>query len=340
MAIPTGSTPPDLGLMEELSPPEELTEFSTSGILKLETKSSTLEIMLEQSMLSDFFLKATVRRIFIVGLASCSDDKTIKIYDLRSNQLLQHYNAHRGAVNEISFHPSGLYMASCSTDSKVKLWDLRKGKTLYTLLSHNGSVDSVDFSFAGDYFATGGEDKNMLLWKSNFYDSKTRENEMIQPKVKVVNDRVVKFSSKVEAGDKETEEIPSVRTSALFREKLGDEVMTMEPTGAQYGQGANILPPEPVNTVEVQADSRINTNLERIMGQMDKVSTMLREMESRVTSNEGDIMRLCNFVKNDVEKQREDWVRECRKEYLDERTDIREGLGEGLPDSQSYAEQR
>ena len=96
-----------------------------------------------------------------LGFASYSDDKTIKIYDVRSNQLLQHYNAHKGPVNEISFHPTGYYMASCSTDAKVKIWDLRKGKALYSLYSHSGSVNSVDFSFAGDYFATGGDDKNL-----------------------------------------------------------------------------------------------------------------------------------------------------------------------------------
>jgi hypothetical protein len=31
-------------------------------------------------------------------------------------------------------------------------------------------------------------------------------------------------------------------------------------------------------------------------------------METRVTMNEGDIMKLCNFVKNDVEKTRIDYL--------------------------------
>jgi len=119
-------------------------------------------------------------------LASCSDDKTIKIYDLRNNELLQHYNAHSGAVNMIDFHPSGFYMTSVSNDAKVKVWDLRKGAALYSLFGHSGSVDSVKFSNAGDFFCTGGEDKTVLVWKSNFFESQTTEQRAIQPKKKVI----------------------------------------------------------------------------------------------------------------------------------------------------------
>ena len=36
-----------------------------------------------------------------------SEDSTIKLWDIRSHQLLQHYSAHTAAVNNVSFHPSG-----------------------------------------------------------------------------------------------------------------------------------------------------------------------------------------------------------------------------------------
>lgn len=200
------------------------------------------------------------------GLASCSDDKTIKIYDLRSNQLLQHYNAHKGRVNEISFHPTGLYMASCSDDSKVKIWDMRKGKALFSLYSHTESVEAVDFSFAGDYFATGGDDKNLLLWKTNFYDSKTQEREAIQPKVKVVNDKVIKFASKVETAP---EIAPPIEHGADGN--FGSQVLTMFDTRITGHEDTSNL-----NVVEVGADEKINSNLDRIMSQMDKLFLMLK----------------------------------------------------------------
>lgn len=243
-----------------------------------------------------------------LGFASYSDDKTIKIYDVRSNQLLQHYNAHKGPVNEISFHPTGYYMASCSTDAKVKIWDLRKGKALYSLYSHSGSVNSVDFSFAGDYFATGGDDKNLLLWKSNFFESKTREAEMIRPKVKVTADKVVKFESKVE---KLAEEAPVEACSPrISREKLGDEVEELVEDCSAQGEAR----PE---VVEVGGDEKINNNLERIMHQMDRIFVTLKDMESRVTMNEEDIMKVCNFIKNDVAKTKVHFLSSVNKaDYL------------------------
>ena len=216
----------------------------------------------------DFSQKAIVISKFNSGLATCSDDKTIKVYDLRSNQLLQHYNAHKAAVNEISFHPTGLYMASCSDDSKVKIWDLRKGKALFSLYSHTGAVNSVDFSFAGDYFATGGDDKNLLLWRSNFYDSKTRETELISPKTKIVNDKIVKLTAKVETQGDEHQQVQS----GVVRERLGNDILTMADNNNLSGSDDF----SKLNVVEVQADDKINTNLDRIMGQMDKLFVMLK----------------------------------------------------------------
>jgi len=54
-------------------------------------------------------------------VAACSSDHTIKIWDIRMNQLLQHYAAHQDAVNSISIHPSGDYMVSASSDMTTKV---------------------------------------------------------------------------------------------------------------------------------------------------------------------------------------------------------------------------
>jgi centriolar protein POC1 len=54
-------------------------------------------------------------------VASCSQDQTIKIWDLRTNNLLQHYPAHTDNINQIAFHPSGNYLISASKDSTLKV---------------------------------------------------------------------------------------------------------------------------------------------------------------------------------------------------------------------------
>jgi centriolar protein POC1 len=100
-------------------------------------------------------------------VASGSQDRTIKIWDIRSQRLIQHYDAHSGDVTEIGFHPNGRYLLSSSNDSTLKIWDLRQGHILYTLYGHEGASTSAAFSPCGDYFTTGGQDSVVMVWKSN-----------------------------------------------------------------------------------------------------------------------------------------------------------------------------
>lgn len=45
----------------------------------------------------------------------------IKIYDLRTGELRQHYSAHKGPVNKAKFHPNGNFMLTGSDDSTMKV---------------------------------------------------------------------------------------------------------------------------------------------------------------------------------------------------------------------------
>ena len=102
------------------------------------------------------------------GVAACSADNSIKIWDTRSHQLLQHYPAHSDSVSSISIHPSGNYLLSSSKDASLKIWDLREGRLMYVLsrvhgigcthetdmaiLSHSGGGYLRNFPIASDVF--------------------------------------------------------------------------------------------------------------------------------------------------------------------------------------------
>ena len=45
----------------------------------------------------------------------------MQMWDIRSNQLLQHYAAHSGPVTNVAFHPSGDFLLSSSLDTTVKV---------------------------------------------------------------------------------------------------------------------------------------------------------------------------------------------------------------------------
>lgn len=82
-------------------------------------------------------------------IASCSADRTVKLWDLRTNQLLQHYDAHDDIVNQIAFHPSGNFLSSVSNDGTLKIYDLCEGHLLYTVTGHTGPITSITYSNEG-----------------------------------------------------------------------------------------------------------------------------------------------------------------------------------------------
>lgn len=43
------------------------------------------------------------------------------MFDLRSEQIIQHYEAHHDAVNSFSLHPEGNHMVSVSANSEIKV---------------------------------------------------------------------------------------------------------------------------------------------------------------------------------------------------------------------------
>jgi centriolar protein POC1 len=129
-------------------------------------------------------------------IASGSADKSIKVWDVRSHQLIQHYAAHSDAVTEVSMHPvlryepcpllfhiysmliryishlqSGYYLLSSSKDASLRIWDLREGRLLYTLHGHTGPALTARFSENGSFFASGGADQLVMVWKSNLLGS-------------------------------------------------------------------------------------------------------------------------------------------------------------------------
>ncbi|MDB9444228.1 hypothetical protein PN497_23160 [Sphaerospermopsis kisseleviana CS-549] len=121
-----------------------------------------------------FFLETTLRghslRVDSVAyspdgqtLASGSYDKTIKLWDVKTGNLLQTLTGHSLRVDSVAYSPDGQTLVSGSDDKTIKLWNVRTGTLLQTITDSN-RVRSVAYSPDGQTLASGSGDKTIKLW--------------------------------------------------------------------------------------------------------------------------------------------------------------------------------
>ncbi|MBN3942085.1 serine/threonine-protein kinase [Nostoc sp. NMS9] len=100
-------------------------------------------------------------------LASGSDDKNIKLWDLNTQKVLASLSGHSHAVKSVAFSPDGKILATASDDKTIKLWEVETLKEICILLGHSHAVKSVAFSPDGQILASGSWDKTVKLWDVN-----------------------------------------------------------------------------------------------------------------------------------------------------------------------------
>ncbi|EMD38189.1 hypothetical protein CERSUDRAFT_113343 [Gelatoporia subvermispora B] len=72
--------------------------------------------------------------------ATGSRDKTIKIWDTQSGQLLRSLAGHDNWVRALVFHPTGKFLLSASDDHTIRVWELATGRCVKTVQAHGHFV--------------------------------------------------------------------------------------------------------------------------------------------------------------------------------------------------------
>ena len=97
-------------------------------------------------------------------MATASDDKTVRIWDLKSETIICALEGHSGSVTSVAYSSDGKYIVSGSKDAIVRIWDGQTASIIHELRGHSGFVTSVAFSPDGRTVASVSYDRTLRLW--------------------------------------------------------------------------------------------------------------------------------------------------------------------------------
>lgn len=107
-------------------------------------------------------------------VGSGSEDMSIRLWDLDTNQFERTLKGHTGPVTAVAFDATGQWFASCSTDMTAKIWDLKTYNCSKTLRGHDHTISSVVFTQSGDNLITCSRDHTIKFWEvASGYCTKT-----------------------------------------------------------------------------------------------------------------------------------------------------------------------
>lgn len=97
-------------------------------------------------------------------IASGGVDRVIKVWDVRSAELICRLEGHRYPILSLAFSPDCDRLVSSSGDTTLMVWDIGSSKPLRQLKGHSLYVVSCDWDPRGDRIVSGGVDAMIGLW--------------------------------------------------------------------------------------------------------------------------------------------------------------------------------
>jgi WD40 repeat protein len=152
-------------------------------------------------------------------LVSGSDDKNIKIWDIKSGDLLRTIEGHTSRINAVSLSADNQILVSGSADQKVILWNPITGSKLKTLAGHSDWVNAVVISPNRHIIASSSNDKKIQIWHpetGKILRTIKDNSDFIRALSTDVNGQVV-----VSSGDDKTIKVWNLNTGKVFHSLTG-----------------------------------------------------------------------------------------------------------------------
>jgi WD40 repeat protein len=97
-------------------------------------------------------------------MASGSADRTIRLWNVQTEQCLYTLQGHTHRIRSVGFSPDGQILASGGDDQTVRLWNAANGNYIRTLVGHTRTIWSIAFNPRDFMLSSGSEDETIRLW--------------------------------------------------------------------------------------------------------------------------------------------------------------------------------
>jgi len=95
---------------------------------------------------------------------SGAHDGTLKLWDLRTGELIRSFVGHTDAVSAVAVAPDDHLALSGSADQTIRFWDLATGQLLHSFTGHTAPVSAVSICPDGRHGLSGSRDRTLRLW--------------------------------------------------------------------------------------------------------------------------------------------------------------------------------